>query len=92
MKKILSIIFIVICLLSCKQPELPTEPVTIVPAKKYKINGHTISTYVIDGCEYLGNFESGNSRDHYMTHKGDCENPKHNIHDTIYLVKENDND
>jgi hypothetical protein len=37
-----------------------------------------IATYIIDGCEYLGDL-NGDDTDDFLTHKGNCKNP---IHDT----------
>lgn len=32
---------------------------------------YNIHTYIIDGCEYIGNLESG-TNEKYITHKGNC--------------------
>jgi hypothetical protein len=37
-----------------------------------------ISEYSIDGCQYLGNL-SGDHRNCYLSHKGNCTNPIHTI-------------
>jgi hypothetical protein len=48
------------------------------PTDKVVIHQATVSTYVIDGCEYLGDLE-GDTRGYYLAHKGNCKNK---IHDT----------
>ena len=37
-----------------------------------------ITEYTIDGCQYLGDLV-GDSRSNYLTHKGNCNNPIHEI-------------
>ena len=48
------------------------------PTDRIVINQSTVYTYVIDGCEYLGDLE-GDTRGYYLAHKGNCKNK---IHDT----------
>jgi len=49
------------------------------PTDRIVINQSTVYTYVIDGCEYLGNLSSPDNRAYYLAHKGNCKNK---IHDT----------
>lgn len=44
--------------------------------KVQNVNGVKISTYEIEGCEYIGNL-TGDLRSIMLTHKGNCKNPKH---------------
>lgn len=37
-----------------------------------------ITEYTIDGCQYLG-YLSGDYRNCYLTHKGNCNNPTHTV-------------
>lgn len=45
----------------------------------YSTNGNYIETFVIDGCQYIGNLDG--SENDWCTHKGTCNNP---IHKTTY--------
>ena len=53
---------------------LPTKDAT----NKIEVGDSRVYTYIIDDCEYMGDL-NGDSRDNYLTHKGNCKNP---IHDT----------
>jgi hypothetical protein len=48
------------------------------PTDKVVIHQATVYTYVIDGCEYLGDLE-GDRRTYYLAHKGNCKNKIHDI-------------
>jgi len=37
-----------------------------------------ITEYTIDGCKYIGHL-TGDNRNNYLTHKGNCNNPIHAI-------------
>lgn len=75
MKNLLLSFVITMFLWSCK--ELPLKE--IESKKTYRLGNNQdleITEFIIDGCEYLGDL-SGDSRSHYLTHKGNCKNPIH---------------
>lgn len=41
--------------------------------KNIKIDGRILYTYIIDGCEYIGNTDGNGA---ILTHKGNCKNHK----------------
>lgn len=43
---------------------------------KMDVGDTKVYTYILDGCEYLGDL-NGDNRDNYITHKGNCKNPIH---------------
>lgn len=68
MKKLL--IILPLTALSC---EYPTKDAT----NRIDVGDDHIYTYVIDGCEYIGDL-NGDTRDNFLTHKGNCKNKIHN--------------
>lgn len=75
MKNLLLSFVIITFLCSCK--ELPLKE--IESKKTYRLGTNQdlkITEFTIDGCEYIGDL-SGDSRSHYLTHKGNCKNPIH---------------
>ncbi len=64
------IALLVLVILTGCQPKEPS---------KNSINHREIHGYEIDGCEYIGNIceETNDGRADFLTHKGDCKNPKH---------------
>ena len=75
MKKIV----VILCLatVSCETPD-PNG------VHSQQIGNRIINTYVIDGCEYIGEI-SGDGRNDILTHKGNCKNP---IHGKILYMNE----
>jgi uncharacterized protein YlaI len=41
-----------------------------------QLGNRIINTYVIDGCEYIGEL-GGDNRNDILAHKGNCKNPVH---------------
>ena len=74
MKKIIYILALA-SLTSCR--DLPEKH---VEEKNYELDfpnkNVELSEYTIDGCEYIGNL-SGDTRNCYLAHKGNCSNPIH---------------
>lgn len=58
-----------LCMLGCQMPD-PNA------TESQKIGNKIINTYVIDGCEYIGDLNK-DSRGYYLAHKGNCKNPIH---------------
>ena len=67
MKKLLIILTLIFA--SCETP----DPKAV---HSQEIGDRIINTYVIDGCEYLGEL-GGDIRNDILTHKGNCKNPHH---------------
>lgn len=86
MKKYLIGLFL-IGIMGCNNTEeaTPTPPsstavkiTTTDSTVLYRVDGHDLTVYIIDGCEYLG-YDIG--YDHgLLFHKGNCKNPIHNSH------------
>jgi len=70
--------FISVFLASCED----IESVKQVEQKRYELElpnkRVNITEYTIDGCQYIGCL-SGDPRSNYLSHKGNCTNPIHNI-------------
>ncbi len=84
MKKITVIgTFVLLGMLTSCNDNVQTRTTDVVqpnPRISYRIDGGTYSVQTVDGCEYI---VSSSKTD--ITHKGDCPNPIHRIHDTIYI-------
>ena len=76
MKK-LAAVTIPFLLVGCEH-NLPSKE---VEGKEFRVSlpntKTTITEYKIDGCQYFGDL-GGDSRDNFLTHKGNCSNPIHN--------------
>jgi len=71
MKNIGLLLFLTIIIISCEQANvMPKDTGT-----RYGESGRPIQQIVIDGCQYIGQFNGSNTD--WGTHKGNCANPIH---------------
>ena len=65
-----------IFILSCQKTEVKSVPP--VPSYLVKVESRQVivKEYVIDSCQYIGDLHF-DTRSRYLTHKGNCSNPKH---------------
>jgi hypothetical protein len=68
MKKLLVILTLTAA--SCEMP----DPNAV---HSEQLGGRIINTYLIDGCEYIGELGGGDNRNDILTHKGNCKNQIH---------------
>lgn len=71
------IVLVSILFIACRGERTPIQKTAV-----RNIEDRDFYTYEIDGCEYFGNL-GGDSRDDFLTHKGNCRNPIHSKSDTV---------
>ena len=67
MKKIGLLLLLSIAIISCDNPK--------DTGVRYGVSGRPIQELVIDGCQYIGQFNGANTD--WGSHKGNCNNPIH---------------
>ncbi len=87
MKKIFLFLLTGLMVISCEEPNIERKSTGII----YSNDGDEVEEMVIDGCQYIGQFDGLNTD--WGTHKGNCNNPIHKqvtVVDTVEykLIKE----
>lgn len=71
MKKIGLLLLLSIAIISCDDPNVSPKDTGV----RYGLSGRPIQELVIDGCQYIGQFNGANTD--WGSHKGNCNNPIH---------------
>lgn len=71
MRKLLLTLVIGLTIVSCEEPNVERKDTGII----YTDAGDEVEEVVIDGCQYIGQFDGYNTD--WGTHKGNCNNPIH---------------
>lgn len=71
MKKIGLLLLLSVAIISCDDPNVTSKDTGV----KYGVTGRPLEELVIDGCQYIGQFDGSNTD--WGTHKGNCNNPIH---------------
>ena len=71
MRKLLLTLVIGLTIGSCSEPNVERKNTGMI----YSDKGHQIQEIIIDGCQYIGQFDGYNTD--WGSHKGNCNNPIH---------------
>ena len=71
MKKIGLLLLLSVAIISCEDSNITNKDTGV----RYGVNGYHLQEIVIDGCQYIGQFDCSNTD--WGTHKGNCTNPIH---------------